>query len=101
MALKLSVIIPAYNEDQTLLTIIKKVTEIPLDSEIIIVDDGSTDSTPRILSNYKNKHSFKISRYKSNQGKGIAILGDSKRRKDRVDRWNHRPLGLVNISFFE
>ena len=73
MALKLSVIIPAYNEEQTLLAIIKKVTEIPLDKEIIIVDDGSTDSTPRILSNHKDKHGFKIVRHNSNQGKGMAI----------------------------
>ena len=73
MALKLSIIIPAYNEEQTLLTIIKKFTEIPLDKEIIIVDDGSTDSTPRILSNYKDKYGFKIVRHNSNQGKGMAI----------------------------
>ena len=49
LALKLSVIIPAYNEEQTLPAIITKVTDILLDRELIIVDDGSTESTPRIL----------------------------------------------------
>lgn len=74
--MKLLVIIPAYNEEQTLLAIIKKVTELPFAKEIIIVDYGFTDSTTRILSNYKDKHGFKIVRHNSNQGKGMAILED-------------------------
>ncbi len=71
--MKLSVIIPTYNEEQTLSLIIKKVIEVPLDKEIIIVDDGSTDSTPEILERYKNRKGFKILRHGSNQGKGMAI----------------------------
>jgi glycosyltransferase involved in cell wall biosynthesis len=99
--LKLSLIIPSYNEEQALLTIIKKVTGIPFNKEIIIVDDVFIDSTPRIFSNHKDKRDIKIVRHNSNQGKEMAILEDSKRRKDHMDRWNHRPLGLVNIPFFE
>lgn len=71
--MKLSVIIPVYNEEQTLPVIIKKVIEVSLDKEIIIVDDGSTDSTPEILERYKDEKDLKIIRHKSNQGKGMAI----------------------------
>ena len=71
--MKLSVIIPVYNEEQTLPVIIKKVIEVSLDKEIIIVDDGSTDSTPEILQRYKDEKDLKIIRHKSNQGKGMAI----------------------------
>ena len=47
--MKLSVIIPVYNEKNTILKILKKVRNVPVDKEIIIVDDGSTDGTREIL----------------------------------------------------
>lgn len=46
--MKLSILIPCYNEERTILEIIKRVKEVPLpelEKEIIIVDDGSTDGT--------------------------------------------------------
>lgn len=71
--MKLSVIIPTYNEEKTLPAIIKKVNEVSLDKEIIIVDDGSTDSTLKILEEYRYRNDFKILRHDTNQGKGTAI----------------------------
>ena len=47
--MKLSIVIPCYNEKDTILQIIEKVKASPLDKEIIIVDDCSTDGTREIL----------------------------------------------------
>ena len=49
--MKLSVIIPVYNEELTIDEVIDKVraVELPMDKEVIVVDDGSTDSTAEIL----------------------------------------------------
>ena len=47
--MKLSVIIPAYNEKNTILEVIRRVMDVPVEKEIIIVDDGSTDGTSEIL----------------------------------------------------
>lgn len=71
--MKLSVIIPSFNEEQTLPIIIKKVHDVPFKKEILIVDDGSTDGTTKILENLKHRHGFKILKHESNMGKGMAV----------------------------
>ena len=75
--MKLSIIIPAYNEEKTIEEIIKRVDEVLLpqsvQKEIIIVDDGSVDGTLSILENLKNKYNFILSKHQKNQGKGAAI----------------------------
>jgi glycosyltransferase involved in cell wall biosynthesis len=71
----LSIIIPTYNEADTLNKIIKKVSgakSLNLRKEIIIVDDGSTDNTSEILNRLKNKN-IKIITLEKNSGKGSAI----------------------------
>jgi glycosyltransferase involved in cell wall biosynthesis len=72
MKKKLSIIIPAYNEAKTIKTIVEKVQEVPLDKEIIIVDDASEDGTTQIIKNLKGDNIKKIFHQK-NQGKGAAI----------------------------
>lgn len=75
----LSVIIPAYNEEKTIREIVEKVKSVPPRKEIIIVDDGSRDSTPRILDELKAGE--QLSEYfsgftivhKSNGGKGSSL----------------------------
>ncbi len=52
--MKLSVIIPAYNEKSTILEILKRVQAVPVEKEIVIVDDGSTDGTREILKQVKS-----------------------------------------------
>ena len=70
---KISVIIPAFNEKRTLPRIISAVqdAELPLEKEIVIIDDGSNDGTREILEQYQN--SCKIIFHGKNQGKGTAI----------------------------
>ncbi len=73
--MKLSVIIPIYNERATLEEIIKRVRAVdPVDKEIILVDDGSFDGTEKILDNLEENANLKILRHSHNRGKGAAII---------------------------
>ena len=74
----LSVIIPVYNEKNTILEIIKKIETNKIKKEIIIVDDCSTDGTREILQNITN-HNYKILFHDKNQGKGAAIKSAKKK----------------------
>ena len=72
--MKLSIIIPAYNEEKSILDVINKVKKVNLGDitkEIIIVDDFSTDNTKKILAELKDDS--KIFFHQKNQGKGTAI----------------------------
>jgi dolichol-phosphate mannosyltransferase len=53
--MKLSVIIPVYNEKETILKILDKVQKVPIEKEIIIIDDGSNDGTTEILKGIKDR----------------------------------------------
>jgi glycosyltransferase involved in cell wall biosynthesis len=71
---KLSIIIPVYNEKRTISEILKRVqaVELGLDKEIIIVDDSSQDGTRQILEKY-NEPNVKIYFHTKNMGKGAAL----------------------------
>jgi len=69
--MKLSVIIPVYNEVETILEVIKRVKEAPFEKEIIVVDDGSTDGTAHILE--ENRQGLTVLSNEKNSGKGAAI----------------------------
>ena len=69
--MKLSIVIPAYDEEKTILEVIKKVKKVRLNNitkEIIIVDDFSEDNTRRILSEI-NDSSIKLFLHKKKHGK--------------------------------
>ena len=70
----ISVIIPCYNEKNTIEKIVEKIIALKdLDKEIIIVDDNSTDGTKDILKNIINKNVSKIYYNETNQGKGFCV----------------------------
>jgi glycosyltransferase involved in cell wall biosynthesis len=69
--MKLSVIIPVYNEAGTILEIIQRVKEAPFEKEIIVVDDSSTDGTASLLK--ENSEGIKALFHDRNKGKGAAI----------------------------
>lgn len=73
MALKLSVIIPCYNERETVAEIIRRVRAVGLAHEIIVVDDGSTDGTRDILATIDPGDDLRIILHERNQGKGAAV----------------------------
>ncbi len=70
----LSVIIPVYNEQATIGQVVEKVctVEIPIEKEIIIVDDGSTDGTAQIIDSVKDRVK-EIHTGSKNLGKGAAV----------------------------
>ncbi len=70
MNLKLSIIIPVYNEALTCRELIDKVKTNPLVKEIVVVDDGSTDETNQILSQIEGIY---LLGHNENRGKGAAI----------------------------
>lgn len=69
---KLSIIIPVYNENPTLLEVIQKVLEVPFNKEIIIVDDFSTDGTRELLHGIDQENVLVVFHQK-NLGKGAAL----------------------------
>lgn len=68
----ISIIIPVYNEEITLLQLLSRTLELPIEKELIVVNDCSTDRTARILQNL-NHNSVRIMNHDVNKGKGAAI----------------------------
>lgn len=76
---KLSILMPAFNEEETIAEIVRKIDSVPLEKkgiskELIIVDDGSTDRTVEIVRRLQKKYCYiRFFRHKRNRGKGGAI----------------------------
>jgi glycosyltransferase involved in cell wall biosynthesis len=68
----LSVVMPAYNERETIESMIARVLAVPIRIELIVVDDGSKDGTTEILRELRKKYTFKLL-HKENGGKGSAL----------------------------
>jgi glycosyltransferase involved in cell wall biosynthesis len=71
--MKLSVIIPIYNESKTLGTLLERVRATGLAGEIILVDDGSTDGTRAQLAALEGSPNIRVILHEKNQGKGAAV----------------------------
>lgn len=70
--MKISVIIPVFNEKETVQQILEKVKNVDIEKEIIIIDDCSTDGTREILEKIKDS-SIEVVYHSENKGKGAAI----------------------------
>lgn len=68
-----SVIIPAFNEERTIQRVLEAVQALPIEKQIIVVNDGSTDGTYRVLEELRLTHEFTVVHCKENRGKGFAI----------------------------
>ncbi len=74
--MKLSVVMPAYNEQATIRTIVARVLAVdlgPVEKELVIVDDGSKDGTRDILKELDGKDGVRVLFQAHNQGKGAAV----------------------------
>jgi glycosyltransferase involved in cell wall biosynthesis len=70
---KLSIIIPVYNEKANIAAVIDAVKGVNLPKEIVVVDDGSTDGTSEILEHYRDDETIRVHSSILNFGKGTAI----------------------------
>jgi len=75
--MKLSIIIPVYNEEKTVALLLSKVSKVKfndVEKEVIVIDDGSTDTSVSIISNFQSQTSnFNFIKHKKNLGKGAAV----------------------------
>jgi glycosyltransferase involved in cell wall biosynthesis len=71
--MKLSIIIPVYNEAGTVKEIIDRCRALPLDREIVVVDDGSSDGTREVLGKEDGVGGVVVRYHDENRGKGAAI----------------------------
>ena len=71
--MKLSVVIPIYNEQDTLDEIIRQVRAVPLEKHLVLVDDFSTDDTRAKLKRYEQDDDCTVMYHEKNQGKGAAL----------------------------
>ncbi len=72
--MKLTVVIPVYNEAQNIREIVKRVQAARLAKEIIIVDDASRDGTRDILKKMNGKRKIRVILHEKNKGKGAAVV---------------------------
>jgi glycosyltransferase involved in cell wall biosynthesis len=71
--MKVSFIVPVYNEERNMLEVMARLKALPIAKEIVVVDDGSFDSTPRLLDKYSKDPEVIIHLSDLNLGKGAAI----------------------------
>jgi len=73
----LTVVVPVYNEEQTVATLLRAVLDAPLpeglDREVVLVDDASTDGTAGVLAPFASDPRVRLFRLPANRGKGAAL----------------------------
>lgn len=69
----LSIVIPVYNERETILNVVARLIALDVPKEIVIVDDGSTDGTRAVLSGLENVPNIRVILKSKNEGKGAAL----------------------------
>ena len=82
---KLSIVIPVYNERDTIHILISKVEAVDITKEIILIDDYSTDGTRDVLKKYEGQENIQVLYHEHNKGKGAALrTGFSKAQGDII-----------------
>src|SRR4051794_37685475 len=73
--MKLSIVMPVYNEYRTVEECIRRVLAVPFDKELIVVDDASTDGTGALLKRLQQRYadSMRLVVQPQNRGKGAAL----------------------------
>ena len=74
--MRISVVVPVFNEEDTVAQVLEALSEVQLDLEVVVVDDASTDKTWEILQELRKKEPFDTYlyiRHEVNQGKGAGL----------------------------
>jgi glycosyltransferase involved in cell wall biosynthesis len=71
--MQVSIVVPSYNEVNTIKELLRRVEAENIAEEILVVDDGSTDGTRDILNGFVGKEPYRIIFHERNQGKGAAV----------------------------
>lgn len=73
--MKLSVVVPVFNEVDTIQEILERIKSVPIEKEILIIDDGSSDGTREKLKQLEDSNNtlFKVFYHERNKGKGAAL----------------------------
>src|SRR5207253_10899063 len=74
--MRVSVIVPVFNEEETVAQVVESLSQVPLDLEVVVVDDASTDRTWEILQELRQKapfNNYRYIRHDQNQGKGVGL----------------------------
>jgi glycosyltransferase involved in cell wall biosynthesis len=83
--MKLSIVMPVYNEERTLEEIVAAVLETPYEKELILVNDASRDRSPEIMAELAEKHpEIRCFHHEVNRGKGAALATGFKEVKNDV-----------------
>jgi glycosyltransferase involved in cell wall biosynthesis len=70
---KVSIVIPCYNERGTIAQVLERVLALPLDKEVLVVDDGSKDGSSEVLAGFAGRPGLRVLTQSPNQGKGAAL----------------------------
>jgi glycosyltransferase involved in cell wall biosynthesis len=74
--MRVSVVVPVYNEEKTVIQVLETLASVPLDMEVIVVDDASKDRTWEVLQALRQRepfNSYRFVRHEQNQGKGAGL----------------------------
>ena len=71
--MRVSFLVPAYNEASTIVELLERVSELELDKQIVVVDDGSTDGTGDLVERWRDGRDDVVLVRKPNRGKGSAV----------------------------
>lgn len=71
--MKVSIVIPCYNERGTIAAVLERVLALPLDKEVLVVDDGSKDGSSEVLAGFSGRPGLRVLTQSPNQGKGAAL----------------------------
>jgi glycosyltransferase involved in cell wall biosynthesis len=69
----LSIVVPIYNEENLIPESLPAIFNLPINKEVIVINDGSNDNTPILLEKLKHQYNFTLINQRKNQGKGAAV----------------------------
>ena len=71
--MRVSFLVPAYNEAPTIREVLDRVSALDLDKQIVVIDDGSTDETPSVLEEWQDQNGQLVVHRQTHRGKGAAV----------------------------